>query len=34
MSDNPKIILLALLPLFIGGAMLLTVVRGGGTVSE
>lgn len=29
MSDNPKVILLALLPLFIGGAMLLTVVRGG-----
>ena len=34
MSDNPKVILLALLPLFIGGAMLLTVVRGGGRVSE
>ncbi len=34
MSDNPKVILLALLPLFIGGAMLLTVVRGGGKVSE
>lgn len=29
MSDNPKIILLALMPLFIGGAILLTVVRGG-----
>lgn len=29
MSDNPKVVLLALLPLFIGGAMLLTVVRGG-----
>ncbi|MDX1516478.1 MAG: MFS transporter [Woeseiaceae bacterium] len=29
MSDNPKVILLALLPLFLGGAMLLTVVRGG-----
>ncbi|MDX1507313.1 MAG: MFS transporter [Woeseiaceae bacterium] len=27
MSDNPKVILLALLPLFIGGGMLLTVVR-------
>ncbi len=34
MSDNPKIILLALLPLFIGGALLLTVVRGGNTVNE
>ena len=29
LSDNPKVVLLALLPLFIGGAMLLTVVRGG-----
>lgn len=29
MSDNPKVILLALMPLIIGGAMLLTVVRGG-----
>ncbi len=29
MSDNPNVVLLALLPLFIGGAMLLTVVRGG-----
>ena len=27
MSDNPKVVLLALLPLFIGGGMLLTVVR-------
>ena len=27
MSDNPKVILLALLPLFIGGGILLTVVR-------
>ncbi len=29
LSDDPKVILLALLPLFIGGAMALTVVRGG-----
>ncbi len=34
MSDDPKIVLLALLPLFIGGAVLLTVVRGGGRFSE
>lgn len=27
LSDNPKVILLTLLPLFLGGAMLLTVVR-------
>lgn len=27
LSDNPKVILLTLLPLFVGGAMLLTVVR-------
>ena len=29
LSDDPKWVLLALMPLFIGGAMLLTVVRGG-----
>jgi len=34
LSDNPRVILLALLPLFIGGGMLLAVVRGGDRVSE
>ncbi len=29
MSDDPKVVLLALLPLFIGGAMTLSAVRGG-----
>ena len=33
LSDDPKWVLLALMPLFIGGGMLLTVVRGGRAIA-
>ncbi len=34
LSDDPKWVLLALMPLFIGGGMLLTVVRGGRPIRD